>query len=494
MSDFSILVEACKTLASDFMHTTHSLITSASNMTDGIEVQSFQRQSPNICFVPTILRACVPHATHRKNVVCPVSPITADEARRVVTDASERLAQRFIEIDHSTQTHVRKVLTAMREKRVNVQTFVSADGYGHSDTGRHVLDTLYASIFACESAIVRIQFLSGTHAIASVLFGVLRPADELLCVAGPVYDTLEQVLGLRDSVNDEGSLKDFGISTRILPLLHNGCIDFDAIPRAISPRTKMAFIQRSFGYSWRPMLKIEDIRQIVKVVKSVRNDIVCFVDNCYGEFVESIEPVHESVGADVMAGSLIKNVGGGIVPSGGYVAGRSDIVDKARARFSAPGIGGGATLGYVRNMMQGLFLAPGIVGEAIKGTLLVAEVMSSLGYNVLPETDQLGFVRAIKLGSRNKLVAFCKVVQRNGPVGAFIQPTIGSTDGYADDVIFAQSTFIDGSTIELSADGPDRQPYAVFAQGGMHWTHWAIVLEDIVQEIGPCKQHPGDSG
>lgn len=462
-------------------------------MKDGIEKQSFRRRTLGACFASTVVRACMRHATHHKSPTCPASVINADEARKIVTDASERLGRQFMEIDRGTQTHLRKVLTAMREKRVNIQTFISADGYGHSDIGRNVLDDLYASIFACESALVRIQFLSGTHAIASVLFGVLRPADELLCVAGPVYDTLEQVLGLRDSVHDEGSLKDFGISTRILPLLTNGHVDFDAIPRAIRATTKMVFIQRSFGYSWRPMLNIDDIRQIVRIVKSVRSDIVCFVDNCYGEFVESIEPVHQSVGADVMAGSLIKNVGGGIVPSGGYVAGRSDIIDKARARFSAPGIGGGATLGYVRNMMHGLFLAPGIVGEAIKGTLLVAEVMSSLGYATLPEPHQLGFVRAIKLASRNKLVAFCKVVQRNGPVGAYIQPTIGPTDGYADNVVFAQSTFIDGSTIELSADGPDRPPYAVFAQGGMHWTHWAIVLEDIVQEIGPCQHQPTDS-
>lgn len=446
-----------------------------------------------VCFASPVVRACAQHVTRCRNASCRVPRLNAAEARAIVTDASDRLAHRFLEVDRNTQAHLRKVLTAMREKRVNVQAFISADGYGHSDTGRHLLDCLYASVFACESALVRIQFLSGTHAIASVLFGVLRPNDELLCVAGPVYDTLEPVLGLRDSVHDEGSLKDFGISTRILPLLPNGRVDLDAIPRVIKPRTKMVFIQRSFGYSWRPMLSIDDISQIVHAVKSVRDDIVCFVDNCYGEFVESVEPVHESVGADVMAGSLIKNIGGGIVPSGGYVAGRSDIIDKARARFSAPGVGGGATLGYVRNMMQGLFLAPGIVGEAVKGSLLVGEVMACLGYTVLPETDQLAFVRAIKLGSRDKLVAFCKVVQRNGPVGAYIQPTVGPTDGYADDVIFAQSTFIDGSTIELSADGPDRHPYAVFAQGGMHWTHWALVLEDLVQEVGQCDCHINDS-
>lgn len=440
------------------------------------------RQRVPTCFVQPICAATSGTISQNPSLKC--TSVSLDEARRIVREASTRLERQFSEIDNNTHVHLRKVLTAMREKRVNVQAFVSADGYGHSDIGRPLLDAVYAATFACEDALVRIQFLSGTHAIASVLFGMLRPGDELLCVTGPVYDTLEEVLGSRNSIPDAGSLADFGVLTRVLPLRPDGSVDMRAIPGALTARTRMVFIQRSFGYSWRPPLSIQNIRQIVSTVKSIRNDVICFVDNCYGEFLETVEPVHESVGADVMAGSLIKNLGGGIVPAGGYIAGRSSIIQKAHARFSAPGIGGGATLGYVRNMMQGLFLAPGMVGEVVKGTLLVGEVMSSLGYEVMPKVGEVGFVRAVKLGSQSRLVAFCKAVQRNGPVGAFIEPTVGSTDGYGDDVVFAQSTFIDGSTIELSADGPIREPFAVFAQGGLHWTHWAIVLEDIVQEVG----------
>lgn len=424
--------------------------------------------------------------------------INVEEANKIVSHAAARLQPTFAAIDLQTQRHLRKVLCAMKSERVSNSTFLSADGYGHSDFGRDALDSVYASTFSADSALVRIQFLSGTHAIASVLYGVLRPGDEVLCVAGAPYDTLEEVLGIRSAIANNngsnngcsdddnlGSLKNFGISTRIHALLPDGTVDLEGLPDAIEPsRTKVVFIQRSFGYSWRPPLSISDIKAIVHAVRTVNADIVTFVDNCYGEFVDDIEPIHPSVGADVMAGSLIKNLGGGLVPSGAYVAGRCDVVRKARARFAAPGVGGGATLGYLRCMFQGLFMAPGVVGEALKGSLLVAEVMSDLGYDVMPARTTRSFVRAVKLGDQAKLEAFCESVQRNGPVGAFIQPTVGETEGYGDQVVFAQGTFIDGSTIELSADGPVRAPFAVFAQGGLHWTHWGIVLEDVVQLVG----------
>lgn len=428
---------------------------------------------PSFCITP--LASVVPQ-TQRN--------ITTADAKRLVQKASTSLEQAFRRIDLQTQNHLRNVLCSMRTHKLAAHHFVSQDGYGHADFGRDTLDEIYATMFQCEAAIVRIQFHSGTHAIASVLFGALRHGDELLSLAGPVYDTLEEVIGLRSNIQDVGSLRDMGITYRELPLLSNGNVDFESIPKAMSSATRMVFIQRSFGYAWRKVLSIMDIQRMVQLVKHTRPDVICFVDNCYGEFVEHVEPVHASVGADVMAGSLIKNLGGGIVPSGAYVAGRTEWVEKARCRLAAPGVGGGATLGYQRAMCQGLFMAPQTVGEALKGSLLVGEVMTRLGYAVNPARNEHGFVRAVEMGCEDKLVKFCGVVQRNGPVGAFFQPTKGATDGYADDVVFAQATFVDGSTSELSADGPVREPFVVFAQGGLFWGHWAIALEEIVQAVG----------
>lgn len=396
----------------------------------------------------------------------------------------DSLQPKFAEIDLRTKGHLKNVLESMRAERVGPHHFGSLDGYGHGDLGRETLDAVYRNVFDCEDAIVRIQFLSGTHAIAAVLFGVLRPGDEVVSIAGPVYDTLEEVIGTRETMVDSGSLKDFGVSFRELALLDDGSVDFASIPGAIGPNTKLAFIQRSFGYSWRPSLTLADISAIVKLVRSANANCICFVDNCYGEFLEAVEPVHASVGADVMAGSLIKNLGGGIAPSGAYVAGRAELVEKARRRLGAPGIGGGATLGMNRTLFQGLFLSAQMVGEACKGGLLVAHVMDALGYATNPRRDDVGFVRAVRLGCEWKVLEFCRCVQRNGAVGAYIEPTKGVSPGYGDAVVFAQGTFIDGSTLELSADGPLREPFAVFAQGGMHWTHWAIVLEEVVEAIG----------
>lgn len=385
------------------------------------------------------------------------------------------------------------MLSALRAERIGQHHFASPDGYAHGDLGRDALDAVYAHLFDCEAALVRVQYLSGTHAIASVLYGLLRPGDELVSVAGPVYDTLEEVIGLRESSLDAGSLRDFDISFRDVPLKSDGSIDLDAVRRAITSKTKVAFIQRSFGYAWRRTLSNADIAAVISCVRAANPDCICFVDNCYGEFMELIEPVHASIGADIMAGSLIKNLGGGIAPAGSYVAGRAELVQKARARLAAPGVGGGATLGLNRTLFQGLFLAPGMVGEACKGSLLLAEVMEQLGYETNPFPGEPGFVRAVRLGDRERVVRFCRAVQRNGPVGAYIEPTVGMSDGYGDGVVFAQGTFIDGSTLELSADGPLREPFAVFAQGGLHWTHWAIVLEDIVMAIGRSADKISDA-
>lgn len=427
------------------------------------------------------------------NTVPNTTQACVSQAQQLVSAASISLNPTFTAIDTRTQHHLSRILSAFREHRVSSQTFLSADGYGHSDHGRQTLDDVYATFFNCEAALVRIQFLSGTHAIASVLFGVLRPGDDLIVAAGPVYDTLEQVLGTRNQAtlsdidHDLGSLNDCGIRTTTVPLTHTGHMDIAAVIAAIrsAQRPRMVFVQRSFGYSWRDVVSLNEITMLTRAVrdeeKNSKHKIVVFVDNCYGELVDEIEPVHDDVGADVMAGSLIKNLGGGLVPSGGYVAGRAEFVRRAAARLSAPGVGGGATLGWMRAMFQGLFMSPGVVGEALKGSLLVGEVMSQLGYQVLPRRGERGFVRAVRLGCEDKVLKFCQAVQRNGPVGAFVEPTKGVTDGYADEVVFAQGTFIDGSTIELSADGPMREPYIVFAQGALHWTHWAIVLEDVVQ-------------
>lgn len=439
------------------------------------------RASP-FSFVPFPVCSLNPVASHhqRPSKCAP----TRAEAASLISCAIKTLQPAFAIQDDLTKGNISRVLSALRTERIGQHHFVSPDGYAHGDLGREALDAVYAHIFNCEAALVRVQYLSGTHAIASVLYGVLRPGDELVSVAGPVYDTLEEVIGLRESSSDAGSLRDFDVSFREVSLRPDGGVDLEAIQKAIKPQTKVAFIQRSFGYAWRSTLSNADIAAVILRVRASNPACICFVDNCYGEFTEPVEPVHASIGADVMAGSLIKNLGGGIAPAGAYVAGRADIVHKARARLAAPGVGGGATLGLNRTLFQGLFLAPGMVGEACKGSLLLAEVMRILGYETNPQPGERGFVRAVRLGDRERVVRFCRAVQRNGPVGAYIEPTVGLSDGYASEVVFAQGTFIDGSTLELSADGPLREPFAVFAQGGLHWTHWAIVLEDIVMAIG----------
>lgn len=417
------------------------------------------------------------------------------EAETVVNDAVSSLNATFLGVDAATKRNIKRVLNAFHAEQVGTHHFAGTDGYGHGDLGRETLDAVYARLFCCEAAAVRIQFMSGTHAIACVLFGVLRPGDHVLSAAGPVYDTLEEVLGTRSTTNNVGSLRDWGVRFDNVPLTADGVVDFNAIAHYVAKNnSKLVFIQRSFGYSWRQSLTISDIRKIIQCVKAVRPDCICFVDNCYGEFLEEVEPVHPSVGADAIAGSLIKNLGGGIAPSGAYVAGREDIVVKALARLSAPGVGGGATLGMNRTLFQGLFLAPQMVAEACKGAMLVGHTMRFLGYTTNPKTiSERGFVQAVRLGSATKLLQFCRAVQRNSAVGSYIEPTQGVTPGYGDPVVFAQGTFIDGSTLELSADGPVRPPYIVFAQGGTHWTHWSIVLEDIVQAVGYAELEISDA-
>jgi cystathionine beta-lyase family protein involved in aluminum resistance len=397
--------------------------------------------------------------------------------------AEQALTPIFSGIDAKVKKNLQKVLAAYRHHRVGVHHFTSVSGYGHDDLGREVLDRVFADIVGAEAAIVRVQFVSGTHAIAAALYGVLRPGDEMLCVAGAPYDTLEEVIGLRGK--NQGSLKDLGVSYRQLDLTSEGLIDWHTLQSAIRPETKLVSIQRSCGYSWRPSLSIVEIEKIIAIVKQQNPHTVCFVDNCYGEFVADKEPT--AVGADLMAGSLIKNLGGTIVTTGGYVAGRADLVEMAACRLTAPGIGssGGTTLEQNRLFFQGLFLAPQMVGEAMKGNHLTAYVFDRLGYpvNPAPMAPRRDVIQAIKLGSAEKIIAFCRSIQRNSPIGSYLDPVPSGMPGYESELVMAGGTFIDGSTSEFSADGPLREPYVVFCQGGTHWTHVAIALEDAIEVI-----------
>ncbi|MDE5079098.1 MAG: methionine gamma-lyase family protein [Trichodesmium sp. St16_bin4-tuft] len=399
----------------------------------------------------------------------------------------------FSEIDSLVKQNLRGVIDAFRHHRVGVHHFSGVTGYGHDDIGRETLDKVFAEIMGAEAAAVRIQFVSGTHAIACALFGALRPGDEMLSVVGPPYDTLEEVIGLRGE--GQGSLKEFGISYRELPLTETGTINWQGLESAVTEKTRLALIQRSCGYSWRASLAISEIEKIVKIVKQKNSETVCFVDNCYGEFIEDREPI--AVGADLVAGSLIKNPGGTIVMAGGYVAGRADLVEAATCRLTAPGIGssGGATFEQNRLLFQGLFLAPQMVGEAMKGNHLTAYVFDKLGYavNPLPFEKRRDVIQGIKLGSPEKLIAFCRAIQQYSPVGSYLDPVPGPMPGYDSQLVMAGGTFIDGSTSEFSADGPLREPYVVFCQGGTHWTHVAIALEAAIEAVGSSRdilQHP----
>ncbi|MBZ8179087.1 methionine gamma-lyase family protein [Oscillatoria salina] len=403
---------------------------------------------------------------------------------KLLNEAEKALIPIFSGIDTQVKQNLQKVLKAFRNQRVGVQHFASVSGYGHDDLGRRTLDRVFAEVMQAEAAAVRLQFVSGTHAIACALFGVLRPGDEMLAVAGSPYDTLEEVIGLRG--NCQGSLMEFNIQYRQLTLTNEGIINWEALSTAIRDNTRLVFIQRSCGYSWRSSLSISDIEKIVRLVKQQNPQTVCFVDNCYGEFVEDREPT--AVGADLIAGSLIKNPGGTIATAGGYVAGKAEFVEAAACRLTAPGIGseGGATFDQNRLLFQGLFLAPQMVGEALKGNHLTAYVFDKLGYpvNPLPLVSRRDVIQAIKLGDKEKLIAFCRAIQQHSPVGSYLDPIPAPMPGYESQLVMAGGTFIDGSTSEFSADGPLREPYLVFCQGGTHWTHVAIALEAAIEAVG----------
>ncbi|MFO5494050.1 MAG: aminotransferase class I/II-fold pyridoxal phosphate-dependent enzyme [Cuspidothrix sp.] len=401
-------------------------------------------------------------------------------------EAEQALLEIFSGIDAQVKHNLKRVLDAFRHHRVGAHHFAGVSGYGHDDLGRETLDKVFAQVMGAEAAVVRVQFVSGTHAIACALYGVLRPGDEMLAVVGSPYDTLEEVIGLRGQ--GQGSLIDFGIKYRQLELTDQGKIDWENLNTSITDNTKLVLIQRSCGYSWRPSLSIADIEKIVHIIKQQNPHTVCFVDNCYGEFIETQEPTH--VGADLMAGSLIKNPGGTVVSAGGYIAGRAELVEAAACRLTAPGIGseGGATFDQNRLLFQGLFLAPQMVGEAMKGTYLTGYVFDKLGYpvNPAPLAPRGDVIQAIKLGSPKKLIAFCKAIQQYSPIGSYLDPIPDDMPGYESKVVMAGGTFIEGSTLELSADGPLREPYIVYCQGGTHWTHVSIALQAAIEAVTSC--------
>lgn len=401
------------------------------------------------------------------------------DLKREVLKESEPL---FAHIEDVAEANTLKVLDAMRECRVSDAHFNTTTGYAYDDIGRGKLEELYAKIFGAERALVRTQFVSGTHALATVLFGILRPGDELVSLTGKPYDTMQTVIGYDNP--SPGSLKEFGVLYNELPMVE-GKVDMAHIKDVITDKTKMVEIQRSRGYSMRSPLSIEDIRAITSEVHRIKPDCVCFVDNCYGEFVDYEEPTQ--AGADIMAGSLIKNPGGGIAPTGGYIVGRDDLVELASYRLTAPGMGDelGASLSNNRLLFQGLFLAPHVVSQAIKGAIFAAGMFAKLGYKTLPlPTDVRGdIIQAIELGSADKLIAFCGGIQKYSPVDSFAAPEPWDMPGYADKIIMAAGTFVQGASIEFSADGPLRAPYNVYLQGGLTFEHAIIGIMGAAQAV-----------
>lgn len=405
---------------------------------------------------------------------------------KVVLDAGNRIEQelesRFANFDKVAEYNQLKVLHAMQKNRVNEGCFHYASGYGYNDQGRDTLEQVYADTFHTEAALVRPQITCGTHALALALSANLRPGDELLSPVGKPYDTLEEVIGIRPS---KGSLAEYGITYRQVELLEDGYFDYPAIEKAINEKTKLITIQRSKGYQTRPSYSVEKIGELIAFVKKIKPDVICMVDNCYGEFVETIEP--SDVGADMIVGSLIKNPGGGLAPIGGYVAGRSDLIENCAYRLTSPGLGKevGASLGVMQSFYQGFFLAPTVVSSAIKGAVFAANIYERLGFGVIPngQESRHDIIQAVELGTADGVIAFCKGIQAAAPVDSFVTPVPWAMPGYDSDVIMAAGAFVQGSSIELSADGPIKAPYAVYFQGGLTWPHAKLGILQSLQQL-----------
>lgn len=406
----------------------------------------------------------------------------SDEVYNFGEKIIEELKDRFTKIDKTAEYNQCKVLSAMKKNRVDAACFAASTGYGYNDLGRDKIEKVYADAFHTEAALVRPQIVCGTHALTVALSANLLPGDELLSPVGKPYDTLEEVIGIRES---KCSLKEYGVSYKQVDLLPDGSFDYDNIARAISEKTKLVTIQRSKGYQTRPTFSVKQIGELIAFVKKIKPNVIVMVDNCYGEFVEEIEP--SDVGADMTVGSLIKNPGGGLAPIGGYICGTKECVDRCAYRLSAPGLGQevGASLGVMQSFYQGFFLAPTVVAGAEKGAIFAAEVYERLGFKVFPSAkeERHDIIQAVELGSKEGMIAFCKGIQESAPVDSYVTPIPWEMPGYESEVIMAAGAFIQGSSIELSADGPIREPYAVFFQGGLTWYHAKIGILTSLQEM-----------
>lgn len=392
------------------------------------------------------------------------------EVCQFTDDILEGLQERFSVIDETAEYNQLKVLRAMQEHQVSEACLLGTTGYGYNDLGRDTLEEVYASVFHTESALVRPQITCGTHALALALMSNLRPGDELLSPVGKPYDTLEEVIGIRPS---KGSLKEYGISYRQVDLLPDGSFDYDKIKENINEKTRLVTIQRSKGYQTRPTLSVKRIGELIAFIKGIKPDVICMVDNCYGEFVEKCEP--SDVGADMVVGSLIKNPGGGLAPIGGYIAGKKECVENAAYRLTSPGLGKevGASLGILSAFYQGLFLAPTVTASALKGAIFAANVYERLGYHVVPNSTESrhDIIQAVEFGTPEGVIAFCQGIQAAAPIDSHVTPEPWDMPGYDAQVIMAAGAFVSGSSIELSADGPIKPPYAVYFQGGLTWQH-----------------------
>lgn len=406
----------------------------------------------------------------------------SDEVYAYGEKISDELTERFRKIDEIAEYNQLKVLNAMQKAKVSEACLLGTTGYGYGDIGRDTLEAVYAGIFHTEDALVRPQITCGTHALALALMSNLRPGDELLSPVGKPYDTLEEVIGIRES---RGSLKEYGISYRQVDLLADGSFDYENIKKAVNEKTKLVTIQRSKGYQTRKTLSVDQIGELIAFIKNIRPDILCMVDNCYGEFVEEKEPT--DVGADMAVGSLIKNPGGGLAPIGGYIAGKKECVENAAYRLTSPGLGKevGASLGVLGSFYQGLFLAPTVTAGALKGAIFAANVYERLGYRVIPNAteERHDIIQAVEFQNKEAVIAFCKGIQAAAPVDGFVVPEPWAMPGYDSDVIMAAGAFVSGSSIELSADAPIKPPFAVYFQGGLTWQHAKFGILKTVQYL-----------
>ncbi|MEH7452559.1 MULTISPECIES: aminotransferase class I/II-fold pyridoxal phosphate-dependent enzyme [Bacillaceae] len=402
----------------------------------------------------------------------------------LVADVEKLISEAHKEIDEVIEYNQFKVLQSFRKHKVSDSHFIPTTGYGYDDIGRDTLEEIFADVLGGEAGLVRPQIISGTHAISTALFGVLRPGDELLYITGKPYDTLEEIVGIRGE-SGNGSLKDFGIGYESIELVNDERINYEKVANKMTSNTKVIGIQRSKGYGTRPSYTIEQIKEMIDFVKEIDPNVIVFVDNCYGEFVEKLEPCH--VGADLMAGSLIKNPGGGLAKTGGYIVGRKDLVEKCGYRLTSPGIGreAGASLYALQDMYHGFFMAPHITGQALKGALFTAAFLEKLGMNTNPSWDAVrtDLIQSVQFDDKEKMIAFCQAIQAASPINAHFTPTANYMPGYEDDVIMAAGTFIQGASIELTADGPIRAPYIAYVQGGLTYAHVKIAICSAVNSL-----------